>query len=847
LDLTSRMTIEAWVYPTTLSSWRTVILKEMSGSLSYALYAYDNAPRPAAYINTGGSDLSALGTAGIALNTWTHLAATYDGTTLRLFVNGTQVGSRATTGSIRTSTNPLRIGGNVIWGEYFSGRIDEVRIYNRALSQAEIQTDMNTAISSSDTTPPTVSSISPTSNASGVSIDTNVTVTFSEAMDPTTISTSTIELRDPSSTLVPASVNYNGTTRVATLDPSASLAYSTAYTATVKGGTSGVKDVAGNPLASNYAWSFTTGSAGSDPGQGSGGPVLVIASSSNPFTRYYAEILRTEGFNSFWVMDIAEVSTATLTNYDTAILGEITLTTDQVTMLTNWVNTGGNLVAMRPDKKLASLLGLTDASTTLSDRYLLIGTANAPGQGLVDETIQFHGTADRYTLNGATTIATLYSTSTTATSNPAVTLRSVGTGQAAAFTYDLAKSVVYTRQGNPAWSGQERDGISIIRPDDLFYPDWIDLDKVAVPQADEQQRLLANLIIHMTFDKKPLPRFWYFPRSLEAVVIMTGDDHGVVGPASRFDDYMGHDPGNCSLTNWECVRSTAYLMYPAILSDSTAVAYHAAGFELSIHLDTRPDTPSDHYDCTNWTSSSLATFFTTQMDTFSSLFPTLPPPSTHRTHCIVWSDYDTQPQVEFNNGIRFDTNYYYYPPNWVANRPGFFTGSGMPMRFTKADGTLIDVYQAATQMTDESGQTYPNTINTLLDNAIDLGYYGAFTTNIHTDDWGGSSIESEAVITSALARDIPVISARQMLEWLDGRNTSTFSGITWNGTILSFTIAVGQNANGLVAMVPIPSGRSVTGVTRNGSPVSFSSGTIKGIPYVIFYAGAGSHQVTFGS
>ena len=78
----------------------------------------------------------------------------------------------------------------------------------------------------------------------------------------------------------------------------------------------------------------------------------------------------------------------------------------------------------------------------------------------MDETIQFHGTADRYTLNGASTIATLYSTATTATSNPAVTLRSVGTGQAAAFTYDLAKSVVYTRQGNPAWSGQERDGIS---------------------------------------------------------------------------------------------------------------------------------------------------------------------------------------------------------------------------------------------------------------------------------------------------------------------------------------------------------------------------------------------------
>ncbi len=99
--------------------------------------------------------------------------------------------------------------------------------------------------------------------------------------------------------------------------------------------------------------------------------------------------------------------------------------------------------------------------------------------------MQFHGTADRYPLAGATTVATLYTDATTATSNPAVTLRASGPngGQAAAFTYDLARSVVYTRQGNPAWSGQERDGAPPIRSDDLFFgaasgdvqPDWVDL------------------------------------------------------------------------------------------------------------------------------------------------------------------------------------------------------------------------------------------------------------------------------------------------------------------------------------------------------------------------------------
>jgi hypothetical protein len=146
LDLTTGMTLEAWVYPTALSGWRTVVLKETTGGLAYALYAHDNAPRPATTVNTGGADLSAIGGAALPLNTWTHLAATYNGTTLRLYVNGAEVGSLAVSGSLLASASPLRFGGNAVWGEYFAGRIDEVRIYNRALSATEIGADMNTPV-----------------------------------------------------------------------------------------------------------------------------------------------------------------------------------------------------------------------------------------------------------------------------------------------------------------------------------------------------------------------------------------------------------------------------------------------------------------------------------------------------------------------------------------------------------------------------------------------------------------------------------------------------------------------------------------------------------------------------
>jgi hypothetical protein len=114
-----------------------------------------------------------------------------------------------------------------------------------------------------DTTPPTVVATSPVQAATNVASTTAVTATFSEAMDAATLSTSTFELRDASNALVPSAVSYNGASRTATLTPSAALTASSNYTAIVKGGGSDprVKDLAGNALAANMQWSFSTGAA----------------------------------------------------------------------------------------------------------------------------------------------------------------------------------------------------------------------------------------------------------------------------------------------------------------------------------------------------------------------------------------------------------------------------------------------------------------------------------------------------------------------------------------------------------------------------------------------------------
>jgi hypothetical protein len=145
LELTNGMTLEAWVNPSTLSGWRTILLKEQSGNLTYALYANTdgNVPSGEMYV---GANTDIRGSAQLPLNTWSHVAVTYNGSVFKFFLNGTEIFSKNISGSMSVSNGQLRIGGNTIWGEYFKGMIDEIRIYNKDLSQSEIQSDMNTGI-----------------------------------------------------------------------------------------------------------------------------------------------------------------------------------------------------------------------------------------------------------------------------------------------------------------------------------------------------------------------------------------------------------------------------------------------------------------------------------------------------------------------------------------------------------------------------------------------------------------------------------------------------------------------------------------------------------------------------
>jgi Bacterial Ig-like domain len=706
---------------------------------------------------------------------------------------------------------------------------------------------------------PLVESTSPSQNELGVSINSPITLTLNNRMRTETIGSSTFELRDDDNRIVPARVEYRKATRSIVLSSLAALQAGHTYEARVSGGARGIKDSFGHSLADDVLWRFTTGvSAPEDPAVGPGGPILLITSAQNHFSEYYAEILRNEGFNEFAVADISNVSIASLQKYDIALAGEIPLSEPQIRMLSDWVKGGGNLIAMRPDSRMVKafglgLIGTAPGDSQMEGAYLAINGKSMAGAGLVHEPMQIHGPADMYFRCAGTSLATLYKDAKTATAFSAVCGTKFGRGNVVVFGYDLARSVVYTRQGNPLWSGHERDGITPIRSDDLFFgaaasdprPDWVDSEKIAIPQADVQQRLLANILTLTNADKMPLPRFWYLPYGFKAAIVMTGDDHGLGRTDTRFKGYLEKSVPGCSVDKWECIRATSNVFVGSIPAYK-ARGFVRQGFEIALHVYTGcKDWPVDFtrgpdgVAISHLSRGSANALYDRQLEAFATKYQGVPPPVSSRIDCVTWGDYDTQPQVELAHGIRFDTNYYYWPEKWVRNRPGMFTGSGMPMRFAKLDGRMVDVYQAATQMTDESKQTYPYTIDTLLTNATGKAeYYGVFTANMHNDRL--QSPGADAIVAAAQSFHVPVVSAAQMLKWLDGRNSSSFQKMRWSEGRLEFTTAVGTGGNGIQVLLPMNCGAGeLVSLKIEGRELERHIRTVTGLTYAAFAAAPG--------
>ena len=184
-----------------------------------------------------------------------------------------------------------------------------------------------------DNIAPTITSVVPANGATGISTGATITANFSEAVNSTTVTASTIQLRDPGNNLINSSLNVSGSQ--VTLTPTAALSGSTVYTATISGGASGVKDLAGNALANNYVWSFTTGAIDNIA------PTVSVVSPANSSTGISTGTTVTATFS-----EAINASTVTTSTFQ--------LRNSANTLITATVSTSGNQITLSPSASLAS-------------------------------------------------------------------------------------------------------------------------------------------------------------------------------------------------------------------------------------------------------------------------------------------------------------------------------------------------------------------------------------------------------------------------------------------------------------------------------------------------------------
>ncbi len=143
LELSRAFTLEAWVRPEEANPWSAVLVKEVPGWASFELHAEAGGEAPAAFLyDSDEGEAVVEGTSALPTKAWSYLSLTSDGTTVRLYVNGKLAGS-APAVNAAGGKGPLQIGGDALWGEgdAFKGLIDNIRLYNRTLSEAEVKAD----------------------------------------------------------------------------------------------------------------------------------------------------------------------------------------------------------------------------------------------------------------------------------------------------------------------------------------------------------------------------------------------------------------------------------------------------------------------------------------------------------------------------------------------------------------------------------------------------------------------------------------------------------------------------------------------------------------------------------
>lgn len=573
----------------------------------------------------------------------------------------------------------------------------------------------------------------------------------------------------------------------------------------------------------------------------SSNPILILAPIAD-FGTYTAEILKAEGFNAFTLesLDSKKLTPFYLKKFDLIFLAECKLERATREIIERYVHQGGNLVAFRPDSSISRLFGIKPTNGKITEGYVRIDPTCEAGKGLTSKTMQFHGAAEIYSIKTATTLAVLFAEKTGDRVFPAVVSQNFGVGHTIAFLYNLPKSIVYTRQGNPLFAGIEKDGIPGLRGMDLFTDGWVDTSANTINQADQQMSLLSHCIQELNSYTKPTPRFWYFPDTLKCLAVLDndGEDNNErdFEPQFRDVDAMG-------------AKMTLYIKDVEKISKSWVDKWTAKGFEISGH-------PDNTKEAGNPVWAHMDSAIMSRKNEIASQFGL--PMRTVVNHWFVWcgrdvnggQDFGAQARLEENNGIEMDANYAVYDIN--SNQPehylgtpgtnqGNYIGSGLVLKYADASGKTVQVYQRFNAVYDQQyneGSTpekFFECFKGLVDRSLDDDIYSVVSIKAHNNEYTFSKEPLMNMLTYANRKGIPVWTAIKLLDFLKMKDEASFNNISWTNNVLRFTLNSSlTHSHRLTLMLPADyNGKKIIGMTIDDQNQTYAIKRIKGRDYAL--------------
>jgi len=581
-------------------------------------------------------------------------------------------------------------------------------------------------------------------------------------------------------------------------------------------------------------------------------PILVVLdmADTNVFARYVTEILKTEGIFSFESID---VSTDQL---DSALLRQHRLVISAAPsryrgILEQYVRQGGRLIVLNPGAAYDSLLGVRSSNEILESSYLRANPGNRVGAGISSVPMQCHGGISLLQPTHAVSVANIYFDDSTSTPYAAVGINRFGLGTSAFFSYDLGRSIVFTRQGHvrSRSADMDADGDGVFRTADLYFH-TLDYSKLMIPQADEQQKLFIQLIYSLLDEETVLPRVWYFPDESPAIALVTGDSHGISSQSEirHLTDYVHDRGGDYSLFE-----------YPSALSPSFDSLLVAMGHSVEPHVYYPRIGNVFFMRIKLWIASWFSPSYFIRPG-LSELEQEVRYASrsfhdkvgraarVSRNHFLVWWGWSETAQLLAQYGFKMDltvtgmdSRKLFAIPNGRSLRTptgfGYINGSGQPMKYINDRGALIDIFEQLTQVEDDViGGMYttdpPNdstTISTLteknrtlIDESVNK-YHTALVWNFHPEhsvfrwpatvpltwDWFAPTVDHLA------QSKVPMISAEHWLDFVQARHNLSLQNVTYDPRTHkgSFVITSHNDVQGVTIMIPAVNGESPLGVT----------------------------------